>query len=83
MKSRYCYERVVELSEDPLDPVLFIPPPDFKQSEPRNNGLGGRERVTVATSDSYTYHGDYLWTMRVRLNWLMLTDFERLSNLLP
>ena len=54
------HEKVIELSEDALDPALFQPPADFK-------------RVARLPSGAYEYR--YPWETRVRLRWLMLMDW--------
>jgi hypothetical protein len=53
------YERVVQLSEHPLDPALFEPPSDFK---------------LVQELSPVTFDHQYGWGMRVKLFTLMLTD---------
>jgi len=56
----YLYERIIEISERPVDPALFLPPPDFK-------------RVSQLPAAQTDYQ--YPFSLRVRLNWLMLTDY--------
>ena len=65
LKRGTTYDRVIEFSEDALDPALFAPPADFKRVPEPPPG-------TVGEGRSVEYH--YPWTMGLRLRWLMLTD---------
>jgi hypothetical protein len=56
------HEKVVELSEDAIDPAMFQPPADFK-------------RVAELPSGRSPYHYRYPWETRVWLRWQMLMDW--------
>jgi len=60
----YHYERVIDVSERPVDPALFLPPPDFKRLQPT-----GPPVAVVRGAYQYPF------SLRVRLNWLILADY--------
>ena len=64
------------MSERPLDPALFLPPRDFKrvpELPPSIYAPPELKAVTEWPSERLDYH--YPFSLRVRLHWLMLTDW--------
>jgi hypothetical protein len=59
-KTARTYERVIEFSEDRLDPALFLPPADFKLAP----------ELPAAPLDY-----QYPWSLGVRLRWFLVMDW--------
>jgi len=75
-KTAHDYERVIEISERPLDPALFLPPWDFKRVQelpPSIYAPPELKAVQHLAPEPLDYR--YPFSLRVRLHWLMLRDW--------